>query len=187
LEKYFHIKGKTLEEQYVMHLSEFMEWEQLKHAEDWMLFPENIGDNLSIDETSLSQGELYTVLTNKAAKGKKGALVAMIKGVRSDNIVSILQKIPQRQRDKVKEVTLDMAATMGKIVRKCFPKAQLVTDRFHVQKLAYEALQSLRISYRWEAIEQENLEIELCKEHNKTYIPNILENGDTLTRKIHSV
>ena len=180
MEKYFHIKGKTLEEQYVMHLSEFMEWEQLKHAEDWMLFPENIGDNLSIDETSLSQGELYTVLTNKAAKGKKGALVAMIKGVRSDNIVSILQKIPQRQRDKVKEVTLDMAATMGKIVRKCFPKAQLVTDRFHVQKLAYEALQSLRISYRWEAIEQENLEIELCKEHNKTYIPNILENGDTL-------
>jgi hypothetical protein len=38
-------------------------------------FPENIGKRLSIDETSLSNGELYTILTNKAAKGKKGAIV----------------------------------------------------------------------------------------------------------------
>jgi len=169
-----------LEEQYVMHLSNFTEWDQLKHAKDWIIFPENIGKNLSIDETSLSQGELYTVLTNKEAKGKKGAIVAMIKGVESESVASILEKIPQKQRNKVKEVTLDMAATMEKIVKRSFPKAQLVTDRFHVQKLAYEALQDLRITHRWEAIEQENLEIELCKEQNKTYTPNIVENGDTL-------
>ena len=73
-----------------------------------------------------------------------------------------------------------MAATMSKIVNKSFPKAQQVTDRFHVQKLAYEALQNLRISHRWEAIEQESSEIEFSKELNKTYIPNILQNGDTL-------
>jgi hypothetical protein len=35
-----------------------------------VIFPENIGKRLSIDETSLSNGELYTILTNKAAKGK---------------------------------------------------------------------------------------------------------------------
>ena len=35
-----------------------------------------------MDETSLSQGELYTIVTNKSAKGKKGALVAMIKGIK---------------------------------------------------------------------------------------------------------
>jgi len=29
-----------------------------------MLFPENIGEYLSIDEVSLSQGELYTFVTN---------------------------------------------------------------------------------------------------------------------------
>jgi hypothetical protein len=32
---------------------------------------ENLGKRLSIDETALSNGELYTILTNKAAKGKK--------------------------------------------------------------------------------------------------------------------
>ena len=44
-----------------------MTWDQLEHAEDWVLFPENIGEYLSLDEACLSQGELYTVMTNKEA------------------------------------------------------------------------------------------------------------------------
>ena len=73
-----------------------------------------------------------------------------------------------------------MAANMEKIARFSFPKAVLVTDRFHVQKLAYEAVQEMRIKYRWEAIEQENNKIELGKELNRKFIPEVLENGDTL-------
>ena len=30
------------------------------------------GENLSLDETCLSNGDVYTILTNKAAKGRKG-------------------------------------------------------------------------------------------------------------------
>ena len=71
----FGVDGKRLQEQYASDLSNFTCWDQLEHAENWLLFPENLGEYLSIDETSLSQGELYTVLTNKAAKGRKGALV----------------------------------------------------------------------------------------------------------------
>ncbi len=40
-----------------------MEWEKLNHADKYVLFPKNIGPYLSIDETSLSQGELYTIIT----------------------------------------------------------------------------------------------------------------------------
>jgi phosphotransferase system IIA component len=36
------------------------------------LFTENIGTHLAIDEVALS-GELYTIVTNKRAKGKKGS------------------------------------------------------------------------------------------------------------------
>lgn len=145
-----------MEYQYVAHLSDFLSWDQRAHATDWILFEKNIGTHLSIDETALSQGELYTVLTNKAAKGKKGAIVAMIKGTDSERINLILNKIPRDIRLKVKEVTLDMAASMEKIVKFSFPKAKLVTDRFHVQKLASEAVQEMRIKYRWEAMDQEN-------------------------------
>ena len=38
----------------------------------------------------------------------------------------------------------------------------------------------MRIAYRWEAIEQENKEIELAKSTKQKYIPHVLENGDTL-------
>jgi len=68
---------------------------------------------------------------------------------------------------------------MEKIVRSSFPKAELVTDRFHVQKLAYDAVQEMRIKYRWEAIDQENKEIELAREIGEKFIAHKLENGDT--------
>jgi transposase len=174
------VDGKLLQEQYVLHLSDFLTWDQHSHADDWILFPDNTGAHLSIDEVALSQGELYTVLTNKAAHGKKGALVAMIKGTESEKVISVLNRIPISKRNRVKEITLDMAGTMEKIARKSFPKAIRVTDRFHVQKLVYEAVQDLRIDHRWKALELENQEIEFCRENNKEYIPQILENGDTL-------
>jgi len=145
-----------------------------------LLFPDNIGPYLSIDETSLSQGELYTILTNKEAKGRKGAIVAILKGVDADKIISKLITIKEIKRLKVKEITLDMSPSMAKIARKCFPKATQVTDRFHVQQLAYDAVQEMRIAFRWEAIDQENKEIELAKTTKKKYIPDVLENGDTL-------
>ncbi|WP_313112098.1 hypothetical protein [Aequorivita sediminis] len=34
------------------------------------------------DKTTFSNGDLYTMLTDKKAKGKKGALVAMVKGTK---------------------------------------------------------------------------------------------------------
>jgi len=157
-----------------------MDWEQRSHAEKWVLFPENMGVNLSIDETSLSKGELYTILTNKSAKGQKGTLVAMIKGTKAQNVISILNKISKNKRLKVKEVTLDMANNMNLIIKKCFPKADIVTDRFHVQKLASEAVQQERVKFRWEALDAENNAIELSRTKGVDYYPEILPNGDTL-------
>lgn len=128
----YGVNGDLLERQYKEHLSGFRHWDQLCHAEDWVLFPKNIGPRLSIDETSLSNGELYTILTNKAAKGRKGSLVAMIKGTDVDTVKDVLLKMPRRIRWKVREITLDMAPNMEAIAKLCFPSAMQVTDRFHV-------------------------------------------------------
>jgi transposase len=144
-----------------------------------MLFPENIGPYLSIDEVSLSQGELYTFVTNKAGKGKQGTLVASIKGTLTKDIVSVLKKLPLELRETVKEVTLDMANNMESAARQSFPESKLVTDRFHVVKLATEALQHLRIKYRWEELDKENEAIEKSKKQGKKYKSFELENGDT--------
>mgnify|MGYP002396289772 FL=1 len=149
------------------------------HADDWMVFAQNIGSHLSIDETSLSNGELYTILTNKAAKGKKGVLVAMIKGTRAEDVVEALKIIPLSERRKVREITLDMAGSMGQIARQCFPKATRVIDRFHVQKLALDALQEIRIKHRWDAIDEETNAKENAKWDKKIYTPFRFDNGDT--------
>ncbi len=149
------------------------------HADDWMVFAQNIGSYLSIDETSLSNGELYTILTNKAAKGKKGVLVAMIKGTRAEDVVEALRIIPLSERRKVREITLDMAGSMGQIARQCFPKATRVIDRFHVQKLALDALQEIRIKHRWDAIDEETNAKENAKWDKKIYTPFRFDNGDT--------
>ncbi|MGE5409324.1 MAG: ISL3 family transposase, partial [Clostridiales bacterium] len=87
--------------------------------------------------------------------------------------------IPQKQREKVSEITLDMAGSMNLVVRKCFPNAEQVIDRFHVQKLSFDALQEIRIAHRWEAINEETNEMENCKADNRQYKPKILKNGET--------
>ncbi len=74
-------------------MSDFKNWEQLLHAKDWLIFPENIGKRLSIDEVALSQGELYTIITNKKAKGRAGSVVAIIKGTVSAVVIRIVNKI----------------------------------------------------------------------------------------------
>lgn len=156
-----------------------MQWEQLNHAEDYLIYPENIGEHLSIDEVSLSKGELYTFVTNKNGRGKKKSLVATIKGTKSQDIIDAINKIPLEKRKLVKEVTLDMANNMQAASRICFPESYLVIDRFHVVKLVMEALQHLRISYRWEAIEKENQAIKKAKEQGIKYIPFTFDNEDT--------
>jgi hypothetical protein len=62
---------------------------------------------------ALSNGELYTILTNKAAKVKKGTIVAMIAGTKAQTVIAIIEKIPLKLRNTVSEITLDMAANMG--------------------------------------------------------------------------
>jgi transposase len=127
----------------------------------------------------LSRGELYTFVTNKEGKGKNGTIVAMIKGTLTKDIVSVLTKIPIELRNTVKEVTLDMANNMESASTQSFPIARLVTDRFHVVKLAIEAVQHLRIKLRWEELDKENVAIEECKRKGIKYKPEVLGNGDT--------
>jgi transposase len=169
----------TLQRHYKDHLSDFKQWEHKSHAKQWLVFPENLGPYLSIDETALSKGELYTIITNKKAKGKKGALVGIFHGTKVEPIIEQLLKIPAKKRAKVKEITLDMANAMKTISTKCFPKAIQVTDRFHVQKLAIQALQDLRIKYRWEALDQENQQIKLSRAADKEFKPVAFSNGDS--------
>ena len=121
-----------------------------------MLFPENFGKDMSLDETCLSNGEVYTILTNKAAHGGKGSLAAMVRGVASDTVSAILKMVPVELRRNVETVTTDLSSAMMLTVRTVFHRAKLINDRFHVQQLMSEAIDQMRRAFRWDILEAEN-------------------------------
>lgn len=179
LEEYYHIDSHTFEKQYKETLSGFRDWEHLSHADDWILFPENIGPHLAIDESSLSNGELYTFVTNRDRHGRDGSLVAVVSGTKSEDVIQVLGQIDEKVRETVEEVTLDLSDSMRRIVSITFPKAKRVIDRFHIQKLACDAVQEIRVAHRWDALQQSNEEMEECKQAEKIYKPYRFPNGDT--------
>ena len=183
LEWFFDIDGDLYERQYKHHLSGYWQWKDSTeglHAERWRVFPQNIGPRLSIDETSLSRGELYTIVTNKDAHGRKNAIVAIVLGTDADTVIHALRQIKSVLRNKVTEVTLDLSDSMNKICRMAFPRASRVIDRFHVQRLALDAVQEIRIKHRWEAINADTDARESAKLEGRKYETERLENGDTL-------
>lgn len=156
-----------------------------------MLFPNNFGKDISLDETCLSNGEVYTILTNKAAHGGKGALAAMVRGVASDTVSGILKKVPRELRRRVETVTTDLSSAMMLTVRTAFPKARLINDRFHVQQLMTDAIDQMRIMFRWAVLAEENKAIKEHRARRKAaktkaekdligeWVPERMENGET--------
>lgn len=178
---YYGINAKTLQRHYKHEVSGFKEWEQLKHADDYLIYPENITDKLSIDEVSLSKGELYTFVTNKNTGVKnKQCIVAVINGTEAKVIQEVLEKILLQKRNQVQEVSMDMARNMGLAVRNSFANCSMVIDRFHVVRLVMDAMQHIRVSFRWDAIDRENKAIKESKEKGLKYYPQLFSNGDTL-------
>ena len=76
----------------------------------------------------------------------------MVRGVATDAVSGILRRLPHRERMSVRTVTTDLSSAMMLTVRKAFPAAKLINDRFHVQQLMSEAV----IHYRWKVLDAEN-------------------------------
>lgn len=178
---YFGINARKLQRHYKHQTSGYKTWAQLAHSKEYLIYPQNITEHLSIDEVSLSKGELYTFLTNKnTGRRNKQSVVAIVNGTETKAIQAVLEKIPLAKRLKVKEVTLDMAPNMGLAVERCFPDSNKVIDRFHVVRLVMDAVQHLRVKLRWKAIEAENAAISQAKDRKEKYQPEVLANGDTM-------
>ena len=148
--RFFRTDGKYLGRVYKESLSDFDSWSQKEHAGEWMLLEGNMGERLSIDETMLHK-DLFTFLSNKDGHGKKGTLVAAVKGTTVADVVKILSKIPEEKRLKVKEVTMDFSDSMKGIVEAMFPKAEIVIDCFHIMQLAGKGIEEMRLKLKRKA------------------------------------
>jgi hypothetical protein len=154
LEPYYKINGDRLERAYKDYLSDFRQWEQKPHASDWILLEKNMGPRLSIDETSL-QEDLFTILSNKDGHGRRGTVIAAVRGTKASEVIRILMQIPQEKRIEVREVTMDFSDSMYSIVSAVFPNATIVIDCFHIIKRCGDAVEEIRLRSKREAIKDQ--------------------------------
>ena len=151
----YMINSSTFAKRYKDTLSNFETWNQKDHASEWILLPQNVGKAQGIDETSL-QGELYTIVHNKDAHGRKGAIVAVVKGTNPADVLRVLMQLPADKRDMVESITMDLSDCMRAIAREAFPKAVAIRDCFHVVKRGGEGCEEIRLRLKREAVKEVN-------------------------------
>lgn len=168
------VNGKYFAELYRNKLSGYHQWCDNELTGGFYFNGANIGPYMSLDETCLSNGEVWTFLTNKDGHGGKGTLAAAIPGTKSDEIITILVgAMGKSLRRKVKEVTCDLSPSMMLIAAEVFYNAHVVNDRFHVQQVYNEAVDEIRIDIRRQLIAEEN-------NRDRSEPPVRFSNGETM-------
>lgn len=168
------VNGKHFADLYRNKISGYTDWCEQELGCGFYFNADNIGPYMSLDETCLSNGEVWTFLTNKEGKGGKGTLAAAIPGTRSNEIISILiNAMGKSVRRRVKEVTCDLSPSMMLIAGEVFYNVHVVNDRFHVQQVYNEAVDEIRIDIRRHLIAEENA-------RDKSISPVTYSNGETM-------
>lgn len=168
------VNGKHFESLYRNKLSGYGEWREAELGCGFYFNGANIGPHMSLDETCLSNGEVWTFLTNKDGHGGRGTLAAAIPGTKSDGIISaLISAMGKSLRRKVVEVTCDLSPSMMLIAAEVFYNAHVVNDRFHVQQVYNRAVDEIRIDIRRQLIAEEN-------NRDKTQHPATYSNGETM-------
>lgn len=166
--------GKHFADLYRNKLSGYHDWCVTELGCGFYFNASNIGPHMSLDETCLSNGEVWTFLTNKDGHGGKGTLAAAIPGTKSDEIIPTLTAAMGKSlRRKVVEVTCDLSPSMMLIAAEVFYNAHVVNDRFHVQQVYNEAVDEIRIDIRRQLIAEEN-------DRDRSQPPVTYSNGETM-------
>lgn len=85
---------------------------------------------LGIDEHFFSKKEGYATTFCDLAKNK---IFDIVKGRSEKDLESYLKNLPNKERVKV--ICIDLSSTYRHLIRKYFPHAKIVADRFHVIRL----------------------------------------------------
>lgn len=115
----------------------FEEYAKQAEKKEWEL-PEKI----SLDEFSNRKGKKDFITT--VIDIEKKELLEVIKGHKKEEIIEALKVQPERVRENVKEVSVDMWEGFTSAIKELFINAKIVYDRFHVMKNINEELDKLR-------------------------------------------
>ena len=152
----FCLKVKTLYHIYKEHLSDYRSdiarkqwrWEKIETVNRntgevienplYVFKPENIGDNMSIDDKAIGD-DGFTVLSNKDT----GKIAMLVETTTAEGVEAATAKFGSNLY-KIKNVSMDMSPTYALVFNNLVPQAVQTVDKFHVMKYVYEAVGQVR-------------------------------------------
>ncbi|XQM95149.1 ISL3 family transposase [Streptococcus hyointestinalis] len=121
---------------------------------------ETLTETLSWDEFARNKGKLAFIAKNFETK----KIMAVLENNRQTTIKKHFYRYSRQAREKVKVVTVDMSGAYIPIIRKLFPKAQSVLDRFHIVQHLARAMMATRITIM-KAFDKKSLPYRTMKNH----------------------
>jgi transposase len=99
--------------------------------------------NIGVDEFGYRKRHRYVTVV---VDHDRQRVVWAIKGKSSETLDSFFSELGEQRTALLEAVTIDMSASYIKSITDNAPNATIVFDRFHVQKLASEAIDEVRCS-----------------------------------------
>lgn len=96
---------------------------------------------IGVDELSYRRHHEYVTVVVDHARGE---VVWAHRGKNADTLKAFFDELGPERAAKLEAVTIDMSAAYIKAVTEASPNAQVIFDRFHVQRLAHDALDQVR-------------------------------------------
>jgi len=96
---------------------------------------------IGVDELSYRRHHQYVTVV---VDHERGAVVWAREGKDAATLTAFFEELGKERSAKLEAVTLDLSAAYIKAVTEASPKARLIFDRFHVQRLAHDALDTVR-------------------------------------------
>ena len=107
---------------------------------------------IGVDELSYRRHHEYVTVV---VDHERGAVVWAHQGKDADTLRAFFQELGPERCAMLEAVTLDLSAAYIKAVTEASPKARLIFDRFHVQRLAHDALDTVR-RQQWRAADTDD-------------------------------
>jgi transposase len=107
---------------------------------------------IGVDELSYRRHHEYVTVV---IDHDRGAVVWAHQGKDADTLGAFFQELGKERCAQLEAVTLDLSAAYIKAVTEASPKARLIFDRFHVQRLAHDALDAVR-RQQWRTADAED-------------------------------
>lgn len=96
---------------------------------------------IGVDELCYRKPNKYITIVTDHLQSR---VVWIGQGKSSDTLGAFFDALGPERRLKLRAITLDMSAAFIKAVKEAVPHAELIFDRFHVQRLAHDALDEMR-------------------------------------------